>query len=75
MIQELPSDICKAIQGAIKMTIEDETTRLIEEAQKKLAAQIPTIVAGVALQLMKVADMHVIGDRLTITIALKERKS
>ena len=56
---------------AIKKRIEDEMKVLIEKAKKDLDYRVPEIVAGICVDVMSMAQMQILQDRIVFEIRKK----
>ncbi len=55
------------VQG-VKARIEQEAEVLIKEAKERLEAKVPEIVAGLCVDVMGLAEMQTLTDRIVFTI-------
>ncbi len=62
-----------AIEGAINNEIDRVTQELIVEAQTKMAARIPEIVAGISLRVHKMFSVQHMRDEMVIHVKLEEK--
>jgi hypothetical protein len=56
---------------AIKNAIELEAEELVKEAIKKMEKRVPEIVAGITVEIMQMAEMNIMQDKIIFTIRKK----
>lgn len=75
MFSNTPVEKDNFLEQATKRELMRRSDVLIREAHKKLEAQIPEIVSGLAISLMKSVNLKQMGDIITIEINLKQHES